>query len=1007
MIANCQISLDSHNESIKRTSLQSYSISLADNSYQVMYRHFAFIFFLYCIASLNTLTAQYFQQKVAYDISASQDTSNHTIIATCDITYTNNSEVELDTIFLHLWANAFSDKLSAYSNQAIRAGNLDFYFSDEDEMGGYNNLMVNIAGNRITLYSWQKNPDVVYFLLPQSLKTKESLKINTTYELKLPRKLSRMGYNNFDNYLMYWYPTPAVFDAEGWHPMPYLSMGEMYTEVADYNIELSSPLRSLIASTLPNGNSKENLYRFEGKDMIDFAIVTSTNKNTTTHPITTKRGNSIDITVMTKFLKRDSSSVKYLQKAIDYFEPIIGDFPYSSISILDKGKKSTSGMEYPGLITVSGMDNEEGNFEYYLVHEILHQWFYSALAFNQRDYAWLDEGLTTYFQQRYYKKTKRVDHYSKKGALVMHEGQQPFLQTVARAQACRHYHVPLNTDVMNIDPTNYGFNAYEIPARMFAYLADYMGHTTFDAGIKEFYTLWKNKHPGPNDLKNVLEKVSSKDLSWFFEDLVKKDWSYDYAIKSLEDGNLEVTHLSGSTPPYKITLKSDDNESKVMWIDGHQGTKSINIADDQYNKVIIDEEALSMDINRNNNSINVRRPIKLIPGVKLDDGRYRELYFLPTIAYNTSDGTQLGMAFYNSSFPGKNLKWVLSPAYGFGSSAPVGEGWISYDHYLKNSKFRKLQYKLNAKSYSYFNNESLGTPLRYFRISPHISLHFNHDAKKHKYSKAYIKSIFISEEKFLFDEDVFTIENNQSTILRVGYELYNFWELGPSDLIAQLEYQPYTNDVNEKHHYLKLTASYSKSFKYAPKKSIDFRIWGAYFISNSQRDSPNYDASFVRGTSALIYQGFNDYAYDGYFFNRANQNASLDNQIGYEGGGFKTPFGSQYSIGQTNDLAFAINIKSNLPIKTPRLFPLKLFLDVGYYTSKETTEAKLEGKSFYSAGVMLEYGEGLFSVYLPLVNSQAINDIYNTEGIGILGKISFRIDLIRFNPWDIAEDYSF
>ena len=117
--------------------------------------------------------------------------------------------------------------------------------------------------------------------------------------------------------------------------------------------------------------------------------------------------------------------------------------------------------------------------------------------------------------------------------------------------------------------------------------------------------------------------------------------------------------------------------------------------------------------------------------------------------------------------------------------------------------------------------------------------------------------------------------------------------------------------------------------------------------------------------------------------------------------------GSQYNIGQTNDFAFALNMKSNLPIKTPAILPLKLFLDVGYYRSKETAESPLEGNSFYSGGVMLEYGSGLFSIYLPILNSQVINDIYDTEGIGFLGRVSFRLDLIRFNPWDIAEDYSF
>ena len=26
-----------------------------------------------------------------------------------------------------------------------------------------------------------------------------------------------------------WYPKPAVFDQNGWHPMPYLSQGEFYS----------------------------------------------------------------------------------------------------------------------------------------------------------------------------------------------------------------------------------------------------------------------------------------------------------------------------------------------------------------------------------------------------------------------------------------------------------------------------------------------------------------------------------------------------------------------------------------------------------------------------------------------------------------------------------------------------------------------------------------------------------------------------------------------------------
>ena len=148
--------------------------------------------------------------------------------------------------------------------------------------------------------------------------------------------------------------------------------------------------------------------------------------------------------------------------------------------------------------------------------------------------------------------------------MLMHEGQPPFLQHLARGQACRHYHAPLSMNVNKIDPINYGLNAYEIPARMYAHLAEYVGIDVFDSFMKQFYKDWKGKHPQPKDFRFVLEKYTEKDLSWFFEDLIHKDWSYDYKIEKLDDGNLTVKHISGSTPPYHVILRSDEGDLKTI-----------------------------------------------------------------------------------------------------------------------------------------------------------------------------------------------------------------------------------------------------------------------------------------------------------------------------------------------------------------------------------------------------------------------------------------------------------
>lgn len=953
-----------------------------------------------------TANGQYFQQDVVYDIEAALD-SSHVITAQTDITYTNNSAIALDTIYLHLWANAFSDRLSAYSEQAIRLGDLDFYFAPEEHLGGYRDLRITIDGSTMDVYSWQGHKDVVYFTLPKSLETGKSKTIKTSYELRLPKNFSRMGWKKHEDYLMYWYPCVAVYDQDGWHPMPYLNMGESYTEISDYNISLTTDAKSIIASSAGYDQIGNN-YTFAAKDLIDFAIVTSKKKKVYSSKIKSVNGKMIDIRVMTADSARHSALMVYLSDALPYFEDLIGPYPHASLSILDKGAASTSGMEYPGLITVSGHDDKNSNLQYYLVHELLHQYFYSALAFDQRDYAWLDEGLTTHYQQRYYQEVLDRDHYSQAVKRMMHDDQQPVLQSLARGQACRHYHAPLSTPAHKIDPVNFGLNAYEVPARMYAYLADYIGISTWDEAIRTYYSTWSGKHPTASDLQKTLESTSGKTLNWFFAELITADWSYDYAISEISQAGLEIKHNSGSHPPYKITLSSSANEDiKEMWYDGHHGAVIHDLPAGDWDRAILDKEQLSMDLDQNNNSQGIRRPIKFVPLAKLDDGRYREIYGAPILTYNTSDGAQVGLALYNSTFPTKKLKWAIAPSYGFQSGKAVGEGWISYDHYLSQPKLRKLQYKLNAKTYSFRNSETLDLALRYTRISPHVSLHMHHDPIDHKYSKIYFKPILLNEEFFVFQEENVSIDNRASTILRLGYEYYDFWKLGPMEANIQLEYQPYNNVIGEAHQYTKLTASLSKSYKFAANRAFDIRVWGAYFLTNSQRESTNYDGAITRGSSALIYQGFNDYAYDDYFFNRQNQDVNLSNQISYAGGGFKTPLGSQYGIGQTNDLALALNLKSDLPISMPKFLPLKLFLDVGYYRTKDTSEQALEGRKLISGGALLEYGEGLFSIYLPLFNSQEISQIYEAEGKGLLGKISFKIDLVRFNPWDIAEDYSF
>ncbi|MCB0619708.1 MAG: hypothetical protein KDC41_13570, partial [Saprospiraceae bacterium] len=63
------------------------------------------------------------------------------------------------------------------------------------------------------------------------------------------RYVSRSGHIGQSYYVAQWYPKPAVYDREGWHPMPYLEDGEFYSEFATYEVQLTLPYNYVVGAT--------------------------------------------------------------------------------------------------------------------------------------------------------------------------------------------------------------------------------------------------------------------------------------------------------------------------------------------------------------------------------------------------------------------------------------------------------------------------------------------------------------------------------------------------------------------------------------------------------------------------------------------------------------------------------------------------------------------------------------------------------------------------------------
>src|SRR5205823_3142519 len=60
---------------------------------------------------------------------------------------------------------------------------------------------------------------------------------------------SRGGHAGHTYQATQWYPKPAVYDALGWHPMPYLDQGEFYSEYGSFDVHITVPDNYIVAAS--------------------------------------------------------------------------------------------------------------------------------------------------------------------------------------------------------------------------------------------------------------------------------------------------------------------------------------------------------------------------------------------------------------------------------------------------------------------------------------------------------------------------------------------------------------------------------------------------------------------------------------------------------------------------------------------------------------------------------------------------------------------------------------
>jgi aminopeptidase N len=185
----------------------------------------------------------------------------------------------------------------------------------------------------------------------------------------------------------------------------------------------------------------------------------------------------------------------------------------------------SGGMEYPMITLITSPDADEEALDAVITHEVGHNWFYGMLASNERQHAWLDEGLNTYFQFRY-----EAEKWKANSIFGKQIPKELTLKPTAEFQSAVYgalNSIPMEGAIETPaadfkDKEVYGIVTYLKTAIWMYAIEQQFGREKLDKAIQSYFKEWKFRHPYPEDLKTSLEKELGKDLTPYFELLNKK-----------------------------------------------------------------------------------------------------------------------------------------------------------------------------------------------------------------------------------------------------------------------------------------------------------------------------------------------------------------------------------------------------------------------------------------------------------------------------------------------------
>ena len=877
-------------------------------------------------------------------MSVTLNTNTNVLNIIQETIFLNKSDSILNVIYFHNWPNAYRDKQTPLAKRIVENYSKSFHFAKEKQRGSttINNISINY-----NIASWEiskQNPDILKINLNESLKPNDSVKIITTYSVKLPKdKFTKYGVSTVGYNLKYWYLSPAIFNNEsGWKTYNNLDLDDLYINFTDYYIKINVPKEYIVNTDLKkthkiNGNFSS--YILTGKQKLDIELNITKENDFTTF-------NSNPVSIITNL---DSDKLNgviktlILNRELNFIQSYLGKFPQKKLLInkIEYDKNPVYGFNQLPTFLAPFSETFEWDIKFFKV--LSKKYIHTIFLFNQREDAWLADGLQTYlmmkYVEKYYPEVKALGNISnlwgiKNFSLAKLHFNDKY-HFVYQFAARKNLDQALTTQTDSLSNFNRKIvNKYKAGLGI-KFLENYLGETTITKAIINFSK--KNAHKRANSNQFINSIKTTKDISWFKNDYLKTSKKIDYTIKKIikKGDSLQVTisNKRNFTAPIELYGIKDKEIVYSKWLTGIDSIAKITIPKDGFDKLSLNYESLLPEYNLRNNWKNVdkklfNKPIQLKFLKDAEDPYYNQFFYTPVYRYNYYDGLVLGLAVSNKTILRKSFSYKLTPSYSTKSESFSGSYSLLYEYLPENKKVNKFSFGIAGSNYHYAKN------LTYNTVRPFAYLEFRRKSLRDVGSNAIAASYtLVDREKLPTQTENLETYNYKVFSLSYGYSKPEIID----DFRFSTELQ-----ISSKFSKLSLTARYRKLTD--TNRQFDFRFFTGAFISNNTA-SNFFNFALDRPS---------DYLFQYNYLGRSETSGFFSQQVIVNEGAFKSKL----------PVTFANQWMSTMNMSVGMWRWVEIYSDVGFVKNKNS-----KVYFAYGNGVRLNFIQDILEVYFPFYSN--------------------------------------